>query len=102
MDSRTARVNHHRGAKDQLCVSQMFTWGHVAQLDRVFDESIRRSWAAGAEPGQGPVTLDVDSTICETYGLKKGSSGIDVGDHTGLNRSFSVQGKGCGRSLTVR
>ncbi|MGP8181653.1 MAG: IS1380 family transposase, partial [Acidimicrobiales bacterium] len=71
MDSRTARVNHHRGAKDQLCVSQMFTWGHVAQLDRVFDESIRRSWAAGAEPGQGPVTLDVDSTICETYGLKK-------------------------------
>ncbi len=35
-------------------------------------------------------------------GLKWGSSGIDVGDHTGLNRSFSVQGKGCGRSLTVR
>ena len=48
-----------------------FTWGHVAQLDRVLDESIRRSWAAGAGPGQGPVTLDVDSTICETYGLKK-------------------------------
>jgi len=24
-----------------------------------------------AGPGQGPVTLDVDSTICETYGLKK-------------------------------
>ena len=48
-----------------------FTWGHVAQLDRVFDESIRRSWAAGAGPGQGPVTLDVDSTICETYGLSK-------------------------------
>jgi len=47
-----------------------FTWGHVAQLDRVLDESIRRSWAAGAGPGQGPVTLDVDSTICETYGLK--------------------------------
>jgi len=43
-----------------------FTWGHVAQLDRVLDESIRRSWAAGAGPGQGPVTLDVDSTICES------------------------------------
>ena len=71
MDTRTARVNHHRGAKDQLCVPQMFTWGHVAQLDRVLDESIRRSWAAGAGPGQGPVTLDVDSTICETYGGKK-------------------------------
>jgi hypothetical protein len=48
-----------------------FTWGHVAQLDRVLDESIRRSWQAGAGPGQGPVTLDVDSTICETYGLQK-------------------------------
>jgi hypothetical protein len=24
-----------------------------------------------------------------------------VGDHTGLNRSFSLQGNGCGRSLTV-
>ena len=26
-----------------------FTWGHVAQLDRVLDESIRRSWQAGAD-----------------------------------------------------
>jgi hypothetical protein len=48
-----------------------FTWGHVAQLDRVLDESLRRCWQAGAGPGQGPVTLDVDSTICETYGLQK-------------------------------
>jgi hypothetical protein len=48
-----------------------FTWGHVAQLDRVLDESLRRAWAAGAGPGVGSVTIDVDSTICETYGLKK-------------------------------
>ncbi len=48
-----------------------FTWGHVAQLDKVFDASICRAWAAGAGPGEGPVTLDVDSTICETYGLAK-------------------------------
>ncbi|MGA2805406.1 MAG: hypothetical protein ABSF89_13620 [Acidimicrobiales bacterium] len=48
-----------------------FTWGHVAQLDRVLDELICRAWAAGAGPGEGPVTLDVDSTICETYGLAK-------------------------------
>ena len=48
-----------------------FTWGHVAQLDRVLDESIRRAWAAGAGPGTSPVTVDVDSTICETYGLAK-------------------------------
>ena len=48
-----------------------FTWGHVAQLDRVLDESIRRAWQAGAGPGESPVTVDVDSTICETYGLAK-------------------------------
>jgi hypothetical protein len=48
-----------------------FTWGHVSQLDSVFDEMICRGWSAGAGPGTGPVTLDVDSTICETYGLAK-------------------------------
>jgi hypothetical protein len=48
-----------------------FTWGHVAQLDRVLDQSICRAWAAGAGPGDVPVTVDVDSTICETYGLAK-------------------------------
>jgi hypothetical protein len=48
-----------------------FTWGHVAQLERVLDESIRRAWAAGAGPGDRSVTIDVDSSICETYGLKK-------------------------------
>ena len=41
-----------------------FTWGHVAQLDEVFDESLCRAWAAGAGPGTGPITIDVDSTIC--------------------------------------
>jgi hypothetical protein len=48
-----------------------FTWGHVAQFDRVLDESIPHGWAAGAGPSEGPVTIDVDSTICETYGLAK-------------------------------
>jgi hypothetical protein len=48
-----------------------FTWGHVSQLEVVQDELLERAWAAGAGPGEGPVTVDVDSTICETYGLKK-------------------------------
>jgi hypothetical protein len=48
-----------------------FRWGHVRQLDRVSRESLRRAWAAGAGPGDGPLTIDLDSTICETYGLKK-------------------------------
>ena len=46
-----------------------FRWGHVRQLDRVSRELLAR--AAGAGPGAGPLTIDIDSTICETYGLAK-------------------------------
>ena len=48
-----------------------FRWGHVRQLDRVSRELLARAWAAGAGPGSEPLTIDLDSTICETYGLKK-------------------------------
>ena len=48
-----------------------FRWGHVRQLDRVSRELLARAWAAGAGPGDGPLTIDLDSTICETYGLDK-------------------------------
>ena len=43
-----------------------FRWGHVRQLDRVSRELLARAWAAGAGPGDGPLTIDLDSTICET------------------------------------
>ena len=48
-----------------------FRWGHVRQLDRVSRELLARAWAAGAGPGSAPLTIDLDSTICETYGLQK-------------------------------
>ena len=48
-----------------------FRWGHVRQLDRVSRELLARAWATGAGPGNGPLTIDLDSTICETYGLSK-------------------------------
>ena len=48
-----------------------FRWGHVRQLDAVSRQLLARAWAAGAGPGDGPLTIDVDSTICETYGLQK-------------------------------
>ena len=28
---------------------------------------LARAWQAGAGPGDGPLTIDLDSTICETY-----------------------------------
>ena len=48
-----------------------FRWGHVRQLDRVSRELLARAWKAGAGPGDAPFTIDLDSTICETYGLDK-------------------------------
>ena len=48
-----------------------FRWGHVRQLDRVSRQLLAGAWAAGAGPGDGPLTIDLDSTICETYGLAK-------------------------------
>ena len=48
-----------------------FRWGHVRQLDRVSRELLARVWKACAGPGDAPFTIDLDSTICETYGLAK-------------------------------
>ena len=48
-----------------------FQWGHVRQLDRVSREVLARAWVAGAGPGDDPLTIDLDSTVCETYGLAK-------------------------------
>ena len=55
-----------------------FRWGHVRQLDRVGRELLARAWAVGAGPrslnNHGPLTIDLDSTICETYGpFKEGA-----------------------------
>ncbi len=48
-----------------------FTFGHVRQLDKVIGETIRRAWSAGAGPGDAPMTIGMDSTICEVHGKQK-------------------------------
>jgi len=48
-----------------------FTFGHVRQLDKVTGKVLARAWAAGASPGDGPLTVDVDSTICEVHGYQR-------------------------------
>ena len=50
---------------------RIFRWGYVRQLDRVSRELLAGAWYAGEGPGDGPLTIDLDSTICETYGLVK-------------------------------
>jgi len=48
-----------------------FTFGHARQLDAVSGQALARAWQQGAGPGAGPLTIDVDSTICEVYGIRK-------------------------------
>ena len=69
----TERVLGHRvkAASTLGTFLRSFRWGHVRSLDRVSRELLARAFAAGAGPGATPFTIDLDSTICETYGLQK-------------------------------
>jgi hypothetical protein len=48
-----------------------FTFGHVRQLDRLAEQVLARAWTVGAGPGDGPMTMDLDSTVCEVHGYHK-------------------------------
>ena len=53
-----------------------FSWGHVRQLDRLSRELLARGWAAGAGPGDAPLTIDLDSTLCD--GARAAGAGGDL------------------------
>lgn len=55
-----------------------FGYGHARQLDAVTRRLLTRAVTAGAHPGFAEsVTVDIDSTLCQTYGLKKdGARGV--------------------------
>jgi hypothetical protein len=53
-----------------------FTFGHVRQLDRASEIALSRAWSAGAGPGEGPLVIDLDSTICEVHGYRKQGAGF--------------------------
>jgi len=69
----TGQVLGHRVAAPSTLGTflRSFTFGHVRQLDRLAEQVLTRAWAAGAGPGDAPLTVDVDSTICEVYGQAK-------------------------------
>lgn len=52
-----------------------FTFGHVRQLEAVIGKTIERAWALGAGPGEMPLVIDIDSTICEVDGKAKQGAG---------------------------
>jgi len=68
-----------------------FTWGHARQLDKVSALLLGRAFAAGAGPGDAPVTVDIDSSICETYGLaKQGGTKFTYNHVRGYHPLFAV------------
>jgi hypothetical protein len=70
----TGAVLGHRVAAPSTVGSflRAFGFGHARQLDAVARELLTRSVRVGAHPGIGEsVTIDIDSTLCETYGLGK-------------------------------
>jgi hypothetical protein len=76
----TGKVLGHRVAAPSTLGTflRSFTWGSARQLDQVAGEALHRAWQAGAGPGPWPLTIDIDSTHCQTYGLaKQGATGVD-------------------------
>ncbi len=79
-----------------------FRWGHARQLDRVSREALARAWGAGAGPGDDPLTIDLDSTICETYGpAKEGARRHTYTGQRGYHPLFAVAA-GAGDVLMAR
>lgn len=50
-----------------------FRWSNIRELDAVSRETLRRAWTAGLGPADlaSPLTIDLDSTVCQAYGRKK-------------------------------
>jgi hypothetical protein len=69
-----------------------FTWGHTRQLEAAAGQALARAWTAGAGPGPSEkVTLDLDSTHCESYGLgKQGAWKVDRHGQRGLHPLVAV------------
>jgi hypothetical protein len=67
------RVLGHRVMAPSTCGTflRAFTFGHVRQLDAWSELALTGAWAAGAGPADAAVTIDIDSTICETHGYAK-------------------------------
>ena len=61
------------------------TFGHLRQMDRVTELAMTRAWAAGAGPGDAPMFIDIDSTICEVHGHHKEGASYGYTRQLGLH-----------------
>ncbi len=61
------------------------TFGHIRQLDKLSEAMLTRAWTAGAGPGAAPMTIDVDSTVCEVHGYAKQGAAYGYTRQLGLH-----------------
>jgi len=69
----SGRASRHLGAHPSTLGTFLSSLrrADARSLDKVAGELLSRVWSAGAGPGASPLTIDVDSSLCVTYGLKK-------------------------------
>ena len=79
-----------------------FRWDHVRQLDRVGRELLARAWSAGVGPGDAPLTIDLDSTICKTSPLTETLSRGNWPLIQGVRRSEAFRSVGHGHQLVTQ
>ena len=96
----TAAVLGHRVAAPSTLGTFLrgFSWAHSRQLDSASAVMLTRAWAAGAGPADttAPFTIDVDSSIHETYGLQKqGATKFTYTHVRGYHPLYATAG-GCG------
>ncbi|MGH9071892.1 MAG: IS1380 family transposase [Acidimicrobiales bacterium] len=72
-----------------------FSWPHARQLDKVAGEALCRAWAAGAGPDRSEAfSIDVDSSIHETYGTQKeGGSRFGYTQVRGYHPLYALAGE---------
>ena len=60
-----------------------------------------RAWSLGAGPGDAPMTIDVDSTICEVFGSQKQGAGYGYTKVLGYHPLLATRAD-TGETLHVR
>ena len=78
-----------------------FTFGHIRQLDAVCARVLARAWEAGAGPGNQPLIVDLDSTICEVHGKQKQAAGYGYTRQLGYHPLLATRA-GTGEVLFAR
>ena len=99
----TTQVLGHQVMAPSTCGTflRSFTFGHVRQLDRLFDTVLTRAWEAGAGTATEPMTIDMDSTICEVHGYHKGGAAYGYTRVLGYHPLLATRA-GTGEILHIR